>query len=471
MALSLHKSNPVYELFKMGINQMKILSKDLQIKLVMTNLIALNLLACQPSSSNSTQSPVDATTPQATEVEGAGNAPSNPTATSASGITIEVQKKVELRADRANIEEFKKNLNLYVVKIKIPEEVFLSDISIVSSENPHAVNPKYTLLVKGQATYEQGFYYLTNSLNLWDKDFKSKTITYKVISQEKTVEEVAFELYPDFVVKEAQGQALSLTSVGILSGHYRFGVLLFEKGSVLRTQGAAVKLQAERLYADDAKIESFSEAEANTFPAYGVAGRSGGHLTINAVSAVGRLTFEMRGTTGGQGYPALVQDKKAQVRPPGQDGDIEEYCEAPFLRNAPLDVKALNNRFMRGCSVICTKNPEDGLPGDNGFDGFPGNKGGVGGSSGFVEIHIEKPAPDFQAQVFHTPGKGGLGSPGSPGTPGTEGGLPGNNFRGICAQARQGAPGRNGMPGANGANGDSGATEVSQITIAGQRVL
>ena len=447
---------------------MKLFSISIQVKIFTVSLLATHLVACQPNSSTdkATGVSVPVVEPKGDEIP-----PTNPPVVkTASGVVLEVQKKVELREDRANIEEFKQNLNQYVVTIKIPEELFVEDIQIVGSQNPLALNPKYTYLPKHKATYQDGVYHITETFNLWQKDFKSKKITYKIITQDKTLEEMSFELYPDLVVKAAQNQPLSLASIGILSGHYRFGVLFLEKGSVLSTQGASVKLQVQRLYVDDAKIESFSDEEANTFPSYGEAGRSGGHLVIQSDFAIGRLTVEMRGTTGGKGYPALIQDKTAKVRTRGADGAVEHYCDAPVVKPAPSGARTLRNRRLGGCGVICLRDPQDGLPGDNGFDGFDGNKGGVGGSSGFVEVHVANPAPDFQVQVFHFPGKGGLGSPGSPGTPGTPGGLAGEDF-GICRKARTGVPGLNGKNGVNGANGAPGATEVSHITIAGQKVL
>lgn len=420
--------------------------------------MALQILACQPTESPSTNT-------------AAGEPQNNQSQTAANTrVTIEIHKKVELREDRSNIEEFKNNLNLYVAKIRIPEDVFVEDIKIRTSKNPSALNPKYTQLAKSEATYENGFYQLTETLNLWQQDFNVKTVIYKIIGPDSTIEEVSFELYPDLVVPGEQNQTITLASLGILSGNYRFGVLFLEKGTVLSTQGASIKFQVDRLYADEARIESFSVHQANVLSSYGEAGRSGGRFTLQAVSAVGQLTFEMRGTAGGKGYPALVQDKKASVRPPGAPGVFEHYCDAPIWkspRSGPMDLK---NRRMGRCEMICVKDPEDGLPGENGFDGFPGGKGGAGGASGFAEVFIENPAPEFQVQIFHFPGQGGLGSPGSAGTPGTDGSLPGEDF-GICRKARKGAPGINGAHGANGENGPEGATEVSQITIAGQKVL
>lgn len=441
---------------------MKSLSEISIGKLVAASWLMVALLACQANHSS----------PAPTREQTSPTVPSDQKSfvSAANGIAIQIQKKTDLRSDRANLDEFKKNLNSYNTSIQIPEDVFVGDIRIIRSLNSTALSPHYDEISKNQAIYEDGAYLLLDSLSPWDKDLTPKTITYKVISQEKTLAEASFELLPDFLVTTNENRNVTLSSLKILSGQYRFGVIFFEKGSVLNTEGAAVQFQAERLYADDATIESFTKEQAQTLPPDGEAGRSGGSISIRAVSAAGRIKFEMRGTTGGRGYAAPLQMQVRGAGLQGTPGVVRPHCDAPFSKSWDPSVARMQSQIFRFCGPICVRNPGDGLRGENGFDGIQGGRGAIGGPSGFVELDIEKQEPEFQVQVVHVPGNGGPGGVGSPGTPGGEGGLPGQDFN-VCAKARKGAPGAHGLAGEIGETGAVGITESSQVTIAKQRIL
>lgn len=423
------------------------------------------LVACQGDSSPR----ITSQTPAPTQKQAPNPAAPQSFVSAENGISIKIQKKTALRLDRANLDEFKKNLNVYLAEIQIPEDVFIGDVRLIRSFNATALNPQYEHISKSNAVYENGMYHLTESLSLWEKDLTPKQVTYKIITQDETLAEASFDLLPDYLVANAEDQNAQESSLRVLSGEYHFGVIFFERGAVLTTEGASLVLHAQRLYADDAKIQSFTEEQAKALPSEGQAGRSGGRIVIRAASAAGGLKFEMRGTAGGRGYVAGPQTQVKGVSPQGAPGVVGHFCEAPVLKTKN-GVWSLQSRSLGRCSYECVRHPGDGLPGENGFDGLPGGRGSRGGASGFVEVDVDKQDPEFHAEVAHLPGQGGPGGAGSAGTAGGEGGLPGDDL-GICRKARKGPTGAQGLPGATGPAGSAGDIEVSQLVISGQKIF
>lgn len=375
------------------------------------------------------------------------------------GIVIQIKKAVELRDDRSNYQAFKENLNTYEAKIIIPEAAFTSDLEIVRSNNVSAVNPYYESISKTSAEYVSGQYVITDTLNLWRHDLNSKTLTYKIYSGEAISGEVTATLAPDLLITRSE-KPITLQSLGISSGEYNFGVIFLEEGSVLQTEGLVVKLNADRLFSENAMIETFSEEFAQAVPIQGRVGLPGGELKMNMVRAMGNLSVYMRGTHGGKGRDAEVQTNIGAKGAKGADGENHEKCH--YSKEAPLG---------EICSIVCDKNPGSGGQGAQGPKGNQGGVGMVGGASGIAEVIVEEKVGFFDVRLTQQAGKGGQGGNGSVGGTGGAGGDAGKVVERCSKDVRAGTQGPQGPQGDQGPEGADGVLEESSVIIAGKKLL
>nr|BFD67381.1 hypothetical protein HAGR004_24030 [Bdellovibrio sp. HAGR004] len=427
-------------------------------KIFLISILSSHLLACQGTGGNSPQTPtVKASDNNAQEA--------NPRRVLAEGVVIEVKKVTDLREDRSNYPEFKRNLNIYETKLSIPENIYVNQLEIKRSFSSLAVNPAYEAVSKIDAKYVSGRYVISDRLDLWKHDRTQKTVTYRIYSQEKLIAESTYSLTPDLVVA-SESKVTTLQSLGISSGAYKFGIIFIEKGNILRTEGQQVYLEVGRLYAEDtATIESFSREEAEKVPAPGQVGKDGGYLSLRAGMAMGHLNINMRGTAGGEGLPAAAQTGVGAKGARGSDAEIYQSCTGgEVFRDVLVERPA-----RRICEFICVKRPSSGASGGQGPKGYRGGMGMIGGHSGSVDISVST-GPFFTASLTVEPGLGGPGGIGSEGGMGGEGGDPGSGRRG-CDGAVKGAQGAQGEKGDRGASGPLGVQERSTITVNGQSII
>ncbi len=377
------------------------------------------------------------------------------------GITLEVKKITELREDRSNFSEFKENLNSYNLKITIPEALFTADLQIVRSSLPDAIDPKYEPILKNQAVFQDGAYIIQENVNLYSESFLSKKLSIRFFTKENLIVERQVPILPDLVISRSE-KPLTLSDLGISSGAYYFGVIFFEKGSVLITEGAHIELFAERIFADQAVIESFSESFARTPSAKGQAGINGGLISLKAKTGLGSLSILMRGTKGGKGFSQTIPAPDNQT--PGTQGRAGE-----FQNTIPSSCESSCNTIQE-----CSLAPGDGLQGPKGFMGLPGGDGFAGGASGSLYVEISETLGPMEVFVSQVPGEGGEGGDGGPGGRGGPGGPPGNMDKyGACKSnppAKYGPFGPSGDPGLSGKMGPEGLKQENRVVIAGRKI-
>lgn len=212
-------------------------------------------------------------------------------------------------------------------------------------------------------------------------------------------------------------------------------LVLLEKSELL--YGATdVALKVGTLVSQGAAISTFRKSDVTkTLPR--MEGESGGRLTLTAASAIGAVTFNLRGKNGG------LQDQRPKDPTPKP--------------------RAADGNCGRG-----NCNGADGARGDdavNGFDGFHG------GASGQVVLNVVNPT-DLEVRFIYEPGKGSVGTPPSnPGRGGRGGAadsitIPGRRCTSTFADddtkctpesVRTGKPGNDGADGALGVPGLDGS--------------
>lgn len=381
------------------------------------------------------------------------------------GIVIEIKKAVELRNDRTNYTDFKNNLNVYETTMTIPEQVFTGDLQISRSLNALALNPRFETIAKHDAEFVNGHYVIKHRLKLWESDLIPKTLTYKFYSHETLSGESSATFYPDLIIpSQNEAGVTTLQSLKIKTGSYDFGVVFFENRSLLRTEGAYLRIRAQRLFADQAAVESFSAEKAREIPVSGTVGLNGGRVIIEAQQAMGDLSITMRGTDGGQGYAGLLQTASGKK---GATGTAGVRAKGPCEHVGPKSVLS-GDTWAAPAAIICEwtcHKPGNGGVGESGAAGNRGGNGMPGGASGLAQVIIEKELGRFTVNVESLPGYGGPGGIGSEGGLGGAGGDPGAIANGCHEGAQAGAQGARGPKGADGDKGPDGLIEESSVII------
>lgn len=203
--------------------------------------------------------------------------------------------------------------------------------------------------------------------------------------------------------------------------------LRFTRGAVLYTLGSETLLEVEDLISDEGSIVTFPK-DQRAAPA--VAGRSGGHIYIQASKAQGQLSVVMRGEHGGHGINGAPPDEHLR----GANGaEVIGFCPV-FSDDRP------------------SRPPPNATSGQPGLKGYAGTSGGNGGNSGILNMVINDRY--FIVNVTVESGKGGTGGIGG------AGGLGGNPgvIKSVCgasgnprtAEQLRGPSGDNGAAGVDG---------------------
>lgn len=391
----------------------------------------------------------------------------------ANGIVIETYKLSELRSDRSNYKSFKQNLNVYETKITIPEHVFTSDLEISRTLSANSLNPYNELVSKADAELIDNNFVVFDRVTFREADLDPKAVTYKVYTNETLNGESSAILIPDLIVDNSK-EAVTLQSLGMQSGQYEFGVIVFENHSVLRTEGTTILLKAKRVFAENASVESYSFEYALAQTPDGEPGKNGGRFALQTEQAWGSLTINMRGTLGGKGFPATAQTEKGADGAKGENGRREKrMCESVGVKSVSGKTEwSLNtaNPEAMICEWICY-DPKNGANGSVGPDGLKGGTGMLGGMSGSAEVYVYNTIDKFNVTVTSWSGIGGVGGDGSPGGIGGMGGAPGDIAKGCDSGASAGLQGASGAQGAQGDKGEDGRIEKSSIVINGEIIL
>lgn len=340
------------------------------------------------------------------------------------GIYLSLRRKTDLAEDLSNKDAFLDDLNTFIVSVAIPAK-FYDQVKIIKTD----LRTKVTEDISTEtADIRDGAFVVEDMLLMNRVKTANQSFRYFVMRGQEKVAEAIFEVRPDLYIKGIQ----SLTDFSIQSGEYRLGIILMEERSRLVTEGKSVKIIAEKIFAQNSVIETFSDEVAGRTPSLGVPGINGGTFDINTQFATGSLEVFLRGTRGGQAPPALTEGYDGED---GYDGTLESSdCQSD----------------ERGTRCICLKEPGNGESGENGDPGPKGSPGLRGGNTGVLHFAVAK-HQEFKITVTKIPGLGGPGGEGGPGGRGGKGGRAGEHF--VCPAAM---PGRDGFPGKNGALGDSG---------------
>lgn len=233
-----------------------------------------------------------------------------------------------------------------------------------------------------------------------------------------------------------------------LESELRYNQIRISKKGRIITNGRSVRLYARQVVSDDGQIVSYKNfLEAKP----GDNGRHGGSLELTTKKVLGKLTINLSGENGGDGFDAVDLTYNKGRAKDGANGTFE-------VVNDPR-----NGFYSR-----CVKGPENGtdgiIMGDTGKNGM---NGGQGGNKGEVILNVED--KDTLVNLFNEskPGLGGRGGLGGQGSFGELGGLPGKmsingnivetpEIVSLCPKAVSGKDAPRGKRGRNGYNGKDG---------------
>lgn len=360
-------------------------------------------------------------------------------------LKISKKRKVELKEDFSNIEEFKANINTYHISFEAIAGNY-RDATITCSKS-------YDLSKKSfdgnfNSTGHSGM--IEVFIDQYDKN--ETDFTCEIIENYSVIDTAMVKIKKSMVVS---GPVNFTSHIG--NGYLE--TLVIDQYGVLITEKNDVKLQVEEFISHGGKIVTFTkqleDATADNLP-----GESGGTINIDAKKTLGKVFFELRGKNGG---------KQTQIPPatPKQVADPKLNGNCSTKESLKQDRKCYGKK---------------GLTGFPGKDGFPGLSGGNTGKLLFNITNIH----DIQIQVDFFPGKGSLGTKGAKGGLGGPGGtgslmqenppVDNNGCRsGMCqvmsaltsSQKRfpTGPTGDNGPDGNDGQAGANGIREESVITV------
>lgn len=246
------------------------------------------------------------------------------------------------------------------------------------------------------------------------------------------------------------------------------GRVQFHKNARVFTDGKPVKWNVDSLEAAaGAALVTF---EAGETAADGVKGRSGGTVSIVAVSAAGELRVEMRGERGGKGADGLEGLKGRN----GSDAPLVNGKEGPRAFGAPIGAYFVCDRVATGQGA--RRAGGDGFRGEKGGNGGEGMKGGDSGL-----FTYRGPLENFELDARAEEGFGGEGGARGPGGPGGDPGkashvtVDGKNpirfqkeLKAIydpetCGTPREASPGEIGEPGDDGHQGLRGFRQAPSV--------
>ncbi len=205
-------------------------------------------------------------------------------------------------------------------------------------------------------------------------------------------------------------------------------------GVVITTSQYDLNIEAHKIVAENATIESFPETQRAPV---GSPGRSGGFWKLRAKYAVGGIHFALRGENGGDGSAGLGWSTPAANGGPG--------------------VNAVGICPWNSC--VCVEQATDGGRGTDGNAGAPGQNGLPGGNTPSLEFQTLLEDSNFHYSTEMRSGAGGRGGSGSPGQAGGAGGPPGANIFFCGYVAKPGPPGATGPQGPAGLDGPYGLNQ------------
>lgn len=386
----------------------------------------------------------------ATEVEPETSTVNRP----AEVVEISVAKNTDLLEPESGPRIFLNQLNKYTIKVSIHN----AEAEAVQIYRKTANNEPQVLSLSSERISDTTQVFV-DELEYTEKSLAPKTYTYIVKRGEQTLASRKFEVRADIYVSQEK----DAPQLGLHPGKYQLGILYFDFKARLNTRGQDFEITAKELIANNSVIESFSESEANTPAAEGLAGKNGGMIRIKADRAQGTLFVFMRGTRGGKGHKGEEQTAIKERAENGVDevSRSHKVCDDSFKQTRdPKDIISLRAPCQ---SVIeCVVSATAGKNGQPGFPGKPGSPGLAGGNSGSFEITFER-NDNFFVTTESLGGLGGAGGDGGNGGVGGLGGFPGKFSQCSYLSTGIGSTGPVGSFGETGSSGPAGVNEVSCV--------
>jgi len=355
-------------------------------------------------------------------------------------VIFEKNRAVELNDDFSNIDDVRDYLNNFTIKATL-KYALDQNATFVCSKIIGGDEVVKTEISAGS---------LSKAINIKvGNNEVSANITCRVIYQEQEIAIVNYNFTKSLLIdSETKLDDISLL---ITEKGYEVDRLIFLRGGVLITNGASFTMNANKLYSQDAFVQTFSIIDLlgqtkNNGQKENLPGKSGGTITINSLRSTGKLTVNMFGQNGND--QAITPGPIKSMGTPGVNAVAETYhqvstCPESNSRRILVD--------MAGCHATHSAENTPGSPatrggdGENGRNGLAGNQGGNSGSFNLISVAENDLEIVFEAKA----GTGGAGAPGGiGGLPG-----PGGARAGKYPAAPAGTPGAKGIDGRPGENG------------------
>lgn len=352
-------------------------------------------------------------------------------------------RKTIFNPDFSNLEEFKKNINDYIIKFEATAGSYKNTQVECQKAFTRSSRKNYT-------AFDQKGLTASMEVSIDQNDKNSVVFNCSILQDDTEIDSAKFTLNKSVVISDEV-----TFGPGIGDGNLDT-IVIDEKGNLV-SNGESIKVTASTLISNKGKISTFKKDVISS--PENIPGLPGNVMFIYARKAYGEISIELRGLNGG-----------TQTIGPGPQTALHN---PPKARNGQCadGVRPSNEALCRG---------QDGL---RGLQGLQGLKGQDGGDSGFVDFIVLENT-DLKVSINLIPGKGSLGGPGGEGGKGQLGGS-GNRISwvegstdcttGTCLQksrARKvtrsypnGKDGDIGAKGNNGPSGSAGRIRASSIFI------
>lgn len=345
--------------------------------------------------------------------------------------SITLKRMTEFEDNFSNIEEFKENLNKYIIQADFTGTPGEKTFSCETQSSPHDK-------LQFQITFGNDSQVVEKIIDLNKTIAQVETIHCSVNSEIITSVEANFEIKKDLLIDHSEDIEEKL-----VDGKNIIGTLVFAEGVVAQTNGRNLNLKVDRLIATNSTLTSYKGSSLRAPD--NSDGRSGGLININAGVAIGSLKIVMRGQDGG-----LV------TKVPGDITDIpgidSSFNGIPMIAEKTQTCMEREGSGRDHCywSVDVTQCPTDGKKGIKGHKGYKAYPGRNAGNSGVVSVSVAD-GTLFNLEIELIKGFGSNPSRPGKGGPGSIGGHAGSFNQSLIAVC-----GRAPIDGARGENGDSG---------------
>lgn len=376
----------------------------------------------------------------------------------ANGIQWSSARITSLKSDLSNLEEYKTNLNRFVVTVTMSAKTAQKATLSLRDEYKNV-----TSLVEPTIEYQGDTAVLTDFIDLSQSPLTERTFIYQINIDNLALKPFEVTLKPDLLV---QGQK-KFSDLFVQNKKLKIATFFLDEGSAFFTEGHDLQIEITTLVSQHGKIESFPEADVSALALIGQAGRHGGTLTVKTDLLVGDLEINLRGTNGGRGMEGNPVTERPEAGPRGTNSADHMTCRDRFFsRKVKLFRRNPEDPFPREtCRWECAFNATAGGAGKKGFpanNGLPGMPGGNSGTLQFIAMDVL----NHSLKTSSTAGRGGDGGPPSAPGKGSDAGGPGEIKHSSCTFVPPLSPaGPDGDPAPPGSPGSDGEKQVSCVQI------